>query len=95
MKTSSTVTLLHLQTHLRDFPHRAQLIAQRHPLDLLTQRSPVVRLELCILDPFLAPILMQSADMILRLLEEEQLVPDALLDKDAAGMLVNDRLLIL
>ena len=38
---------------------------------------------------------MQPADLVLRLLEKDQLVPDALFDKDPSGMLVDDGLLVL
>lgn len=71
------------------------LLAQRHSLDLFAKRPPVVRLELRILDTLLAPVLMQLAGVILRVLEVEQLVADALLDEDAAGVLLHDRLLVL
>lgn len=73
----------------------AGLVSHRHVFDFVTQCSPVVGLQFCILDSLLCPVLMQSTDMILRLLEKGELVANTLLDKDAAGVLVNNRLLIL
>ena len=41
------------------------LIPQRHPVHLLAQCSPIIRLQLSILDALLAPVLMHFADLIL------------------------------
>lgn len=71
------------------------LLADRHAFDLFGQGPPVLRLEFGVLDPFLAPILMQPTDVVLRGLEEVELVPDALLDEDAPRVLGHDGLLIL
>jgi hypothetical protein len=38
---------------------------------------------------------MQPGDMILALLKVRQLIADALLDEDAAGVLLDDRFLVL
>jgi len=38
---------------------------------------------------------MQSTNVVLRLLEEEQFVADAFLDEDAAGVLLDDGFLVL
>ena len=62
---------LHLyQTHLYQIANVA-LLARWHVLYLLTQRSPIIRLQFRIFDAFLAPILMQFADVVLRLLKVE------------------------
>lgn len=71
------------------------LFARRHAFHLLAQCPPVLRLELCVLDAFLTPVLMQSADVELALLEIEKLIADALLDEDSACMLLNDAFLVL
>jgi hypothetical protein len=75
--------------------HHRHLIPQRHPLHLLTQPPPIIRLQLRILNPFLAPVLVQAADMVLALLEEQQLIANALFDEDAAGVLGDDGLFVL
>ena len=75
--------------------YTSPLFADRHILDLLAQCPPIVRLQLRILDELLAPVLMKLANMVLRLLEEDQLVPDALFDEYAPSMLVDDGLLVL
>lgn len=72
-----------------------RLICGRHALDLLTERSPIVRLQLRVLDALLAPLLVQPGDVVLALLEEQELVTNTLFDEDAAGMLLHDRLLVL
>lgn len=74
---------------------RCCLLRLRHALHLFTQRPPIIRLQLRILDTFLRPLLVQSTNMVLRLLEEEQFVADAFLDEDAAGVLLDDRFLVL
>lgn len=74
---------------------RRILVRSWHTLHLLTQRPPVIRLQFCILDALLAPLLVQSRDVVLALLEEEQFVTDAFLDEDAASVLLDNRFLIL
>lgn len=71
------------------------LICGRHALDLLTERSPIVGLQLRILDALLAPLLVQPRDVVLALLEEKKLITDALLDENAAGMLLHDGFFVL
>lgn len=73
----------------------AQLYARRHPLDFVTQATPVVRLQFGVLDPLLAPVLVQTADVVLALLEVNKFVSNAFLDKDTPGMLLNNGCLIL
>jgi hypothetical protein len=75
--------------------HFARSICRRHTLHLLTQRPPIIRLQLRVLDTLLTPFLMQPGDMVLALLKVRQLVADALLDEDAAGVLLDDRFLVL
>ena len=58
------------QTHPYQ-PANVVLLARWHVLHLLTQRPPIIRLQFRIFDAFLAPILMQFADVVLRLLEVE------------------------
>lgn len=71
------------------------LLSHRHALHFLTQRPPIVSLQLGVLDPFLRPLLMQSGHMILALLEESEFVADAFCDEDAAGMLLDNGFLVL
>ena len=49
--------------HLAIF--RVMSFPQRHVLNLLAQRPPIISLELRILNTLLTPILMQPADMVL------------------------------
>jgi hypothetical protein len=74
---------------------RGWLVSKGHTLHLLAQSPPVVGLKLGILDSLLTPVLVQSTDMILRLLEELKLVADAFFDKDSTGMLLDNGLLVL
>lgn len=71
------------------------LLPKRHSFHLFTECAPVVSLQLRIPDPFLTPIHMQLADVILRLLKVDNLVSNALLDEHAARVLRDDRLLVL
>jgi hypothetical protein len=71
------------------------LLSNRHTLHLLGQGAPIIRLQLSILDTFLRPFLMQSTNVILALLEEEKFIADAFADEDAAGMLLDNGLLVL
>ena len=71
------------------------LVAQRHMLNLLVEPSPIIGLELRIFDAFLAPILMQSTHLILRLLEIDQLIANAFHNEHASSMLIDDGLLVL
>ena len=71
------------------------LFSKRHVLYLFTQGSPITSLQLCVLDSFLAPVLVQFANVVLRLLEVNELVADAFLDKHASRMLIDYRLFVL
>jgi len=68
---------------------------QRHPLDLFAQRSPVFSLEFGIFHPLLAPVLVESTDMVLALLEVEKLVTNALLDENSSCVLLNNAFFVL
>lgn len=70
-------------------------ITQRHPLNPIDQRPPAISLQLRILHPLLRPLLMRPRDPPDHALEEQHLVPHALLDEHAARVLVDDRLLVL
>lgn len=72
-----------------------RLVPSGHPFYLVTEPSPIVRLQLGILDQLLAPVLMQSANVVLALLEIRNFIPDALLDENSPCMLLYDRLLVL
>ena len=72
-----------------------RLICGRHTLDLLTERSPIIRLQLRVLDALLAPLLVQPGDVILALLEEKELITDAFPDEDAAGVLLDNGFFVL
>ena len=67
----------------------------RHALQLVIELSPVIRLKLRVLHPLLCPVLVPSADLVLGILEIPQFVTEALLDEYTAGMLPNNRFLVL
>lgn len=71
------------------------LFARRHSLNFFAESSPILCLQLGIFDALLAPILMEPAYMILALLEEYDLVADALRDENTPSMLLDDALFIL
>lgn len=71
------------------------LLARRHPFHLVAQSSPVVGLQFGVLHPFLAPVLMQAADVVLALLEMDELIPNALLDEHAPCVLLHDGFFVL
>ena len=71
------------------------LLSRRHSLDLIAESPPIVRLQLGVLDSFLAPILVQAADMVLALLEMSQFITDAFLNEHAPSVLLHDRLFVL
>lgn len=72
-----------------------RLLPRRHTLDLVTQSTPIVRLQFRVLDPFLAPVLVKPADMVLALLEVDEFISDALLDEHAPRVLLHDRFFVL
>lgn len=69
--------------------YSAILLAKRHPLQLIQQAAPVVRQHLGVLDPLAGPVLVPAANVVLRRLEREKLVADALLYEDAAVVLLD------
>lgn len=71
------------------------LLSTRHTLHLLTQCAPIIRLQFSILDAFLSPLLMQSANMVLTLLKEDEFVADTFADEDATGVLLDNGFLVL
>ena len=73
----------------------ARSISSWHVFDLVAQCPPIIGLEFGIFDPLLTPILMQSANMILRLLEKDELIANAFPDKDPASVLIDNRLFVL
>lgn len=83
------------RVYVRRRPGLASLFTCRHAFDLITQTTPVLRLQLGIFHPLLAPVLVQPTDVILALLEVKKLVANTLLDKYSTGMLLHDRLLVL
>lgn len=76
-------------------PNAAQLHARRHPLNFVAQATPVVRLKFGVLDTLLAPVLMQTADVILALLEVDEFIMDAFFDEDAPSMLLHNGFFVL
>lgn len=93
LELNSVTTNIHLgQNRLSgiEVEMAAYLVTCRHILHLLTPRPPIIRLQLRVFDPLLTPILMQLADVVLALLEEEKFVSDALLDKHPPRVLVHD-----
>lgn len=75
-------------------PGRA-LVAEGHALELVKEAAPVVRQHLRVLDALLRPVLVPPADVVLRLLEVDQLVPHALLDEHRPVVLCHDRFFVL
>ena len=73
----------------------AALLAQRHALELVEEPAPVVRQHFGVLDPLARPVLVPPANVVLRGLEGDELVAEALLDKDATIVLLDDRLFVL
>lgn len=71
------------------------LITERHALQLLMKLLPIICLHLRVLYALLRPVLVPAAHMILRLLEEDELITDALLDKYSSSMLSHNRFLVL
>ena len=71
------------------------LLGCGHALHLLTQGTPIICLELSVFDAFLGPFLIETRNMVLRLLEEEELVADAFADEDATGVLLDNGLFVL
>lgn len=72
-----------------------ELITKRHALECVQEPPPIVCQHLRILHALLGPILTPAGDVILRGLEGDELVTDALLDKDGAVVLVDDRFFVL
>ena len=71
------------------------LLAIGHSFYLFTESSPIICLKFGIFDSLLTPVLMQAADVVLAVLEVKKLVTNAFFDKDAASMLLHNRLLVL
>jgi hypothetical protein len=70
-------------------------ITQRHAFHTIDQSPPAIGLQLSVLNPLLRPVLMRPRDAPDHALEKQDLVAHALSDKDAARVLVDDRLLVL
>lgn len=75
--------------------NRAQLVTERHALELVEQLTPVVSEELRVLGSLLRPILVPAGNVVLAGLEVNELIPDALLDEDGPVVLVDDGLFVL
>jgi hypothetical protein len=52
-------------------------------------------LQFRVLDPLHAPVLVQTADVVLAVLEEDEFVTDALLDENTSRVLLYNRRLVL
>jgi hypothetical protein len=89
--------LLLLRHHHHNVHHLSHTtsLRTRHTLHLLGKRAPIIRLQFRILDSFLRPLLMQSTNMVLTFLEEEELVAYAFYDENAAGVLLDDGFFVL
>jgi hypothetical protein len=81
--------------HLILFSRHCSLFSPRHTLDFVCKGTPIVCLQLGVLDTFLRPVLVQLADVVLGLLEEEELVADALFNEDTASVLGDDGFFVL
>lgn len=66
-----------------------------HALQLIQQTAPVVGQHLGVLDSLARPVLVPAADVVLRRLERDELVADALLDENGPVVLLNNRFLVL
>ena len=71
------------------------LVAERHAIQLVEQAAPVVGQHFAVLDALLGPVLVPARDVVLRLLEVDELVADALAHKHGAVVLVHDALFVL
>ena len=71
------------------------LITQGHALKLIQQSAPVVGQHLCVLDSLAGPVLVPAADVVYRILENDEFVADAVLYKDGTVVLVDNGLLVL
>lgn len=74
---------------------RLVLVAQRHSLCFLLHLLPIVGMQFRVLNPFLRPILTQTANMILGRLEVHQLVSNTLSNENTSSMLRNNWLFVL
>jgi hypothetical protein len=81
--------------YLALFSLHCSLFTPRHTLDFICEGTPIVCLQLGVFDAFLRPVLVQLADVVLGLLEEEELVADALFNEDTASVLGDDGFLVL
>jgi hypothetical protein len=70
-------------------------VPKRHALQLIQQPSPIISQHLGVLDPFSRPVLVPATDVVLCRLESDELVADALLDKNGPIVLLNNGLLVL
>lgn len=70
-------------------------VAERHAFNSIHHSPKVIGLKLGVLDTLLCPVLVQSCNTADRRLEENQLVPHALLYENATSVLVDDGLLVL
>jgi hypothetical protein len=91
---SRHITFL-LVFYLTLFSRHCSLFTPRHTLNFVCKGTPIVCLQLGVLDAFLRPVLVQLADVVLGLLEEEELVADALFNEDTASVLGDDGFLVL
>jgi hypothetical protein len=66
------------------------LLSRRHSLDLIAEAPPIVGLQLGVFDSLLAPVLMQTADVILALLEVGKFITSTLLNEHPARVLLHD-----
>ena len=71
------------------------LFAERHPIQLIQQATPVVSEHFGVLDSLLCPVLIPPRNMILGVLEVDELVTDTLLDKHGAVVLIDNGFLVL
>jgi hypothetical protein len=63
-------TTLNDASHILNLKYE-DLLADRHSLQLLMKLPPIIRLQFRVFYTLLSPILVPSADVILRLLEED------------------------
>lgn len=66
-----------------------------HPLNLTHRTPPILRQQLAVLDPLARPVLERLTNGELRMLEEQQLVANALFDEDGAVVRLDDGFFIL
>jgi hypothetical protein len=84
-----------MSDHSGRLQERQRLFPSWHAFYFLAESSPVICLQFRVLDPLQAPVLVQTANVVLAVLEDDELVTDALLDENTSCVLLYNRFLVL